>query len=251
MFTALGYLYKQIHTVSVGEGPQDRLSRMYYAKPVKLQKGVDNQIRFWIRNQDQKKVNVAGREFYFNLVDTEKKRILITKRLIIENAIKGELLLELSREELYNFDLPRYTYSLSMKDNNGKELPVYSNDNYDTSGIVELQDWAYPVQNLAQNLEIVDDAEQNRISELVDLAHSTATNHTAVYYLSDFSGKITVQGHLENSTNISNDDYFVVDETVYADSNEVEYINFSGNFLGIRFLIETDSGSVSKILYKN
>jgi hypothetical protein len=251
MFTALGYLYKQIHTVSIGEGPQDRLSRMYYAKPVKLQKGVDNQVRFWIRNQDQKKVNIAEREFYFNLIDTEKKLILLTKRLIIENAIKGELLLELSREELYNFDLPRYTYSLSMKDTEGRELPVYNNDNYDTSGSVELQDWAYPVQNLSQDLTIVDNANQNRITETVDLEPSTSTNHTAVYYLDGFSGKITVQGHLENSTNIGNEDYFVIAESDYSGSSGIEYINFSGNFLGIRFLIETDAGTVDKILYKN
>ena len=251
MFTALGYLYKQIHTVSIGEGPQDRLSRMYYAKPVKLQKGVDNQIRFWIRNQDQKKVNVADREFYFNLIDTEKRLVLLTKRLQIENAIRGELLLELSKQELYNFDLPRYTYSLSMRDTEGRELPVYSNDNYDTSGVVELQDWAYPVQNQSLDLAIVDNAEQNRVTDVIDLEKSTAVVHTAVYYLDQFSGKITVQGHLENSTNIGNEDYFTIVETDYSGATGIEYKNFTGNFIGVRFLIETDAGTVEKILYKN
>jgi hypothetical protein len=72
-----------------------------------------------------------------------------------------------------------------------------------------------------------------------------------VYYLTGFSGSITVQGHLEDSSSVFETDYIDIVTNTYTAQSGVVYINFTGLFKGIRFKITKTAGSVDRILHKN
>ena len=84
MFTTIGYLYNQIHPVVLGTSiPDNRWNCMYYSKPVKLHKGVDNPIKFKIRNNNQKDVDVSTSTFTISIIDSYTNHEKISRTLDI------------------------------------------------------------------------------------------------------------------------------------------------------------------------
>ena len=87
-------------------------------------------------------------------------------------------------------------------------------------------------------------------SSVTEVTPSANGNNTAAYYLSGFSGTVTVQGYLDNTGSVSETDYIDIANNSYTNQSGVVYSNFTGLFLGIRFKIDLTTGSVNKILYK-
>lgn len=249
MFTTLRYLYNQIHPVVLGTGsPNDRWNNMYYSKPVKLHKGVDNPVKFQIRNNNQKDVDITDSEFTLSIVDSQTNREILSRALTIENATRGLLSTTITEEDLQDFSMVRYHYGIKMLNSSGVQYPIYVDDNYSASGVIEVHNDAYPGPVPAVQPTIGDYNAGTAYSSVVTV---TAGNHginTAAYYLNGFSGTITIQGSLEDSTDIS--DWIDITSSTYTTETSVAYTNFTGMFKVIRFKIELTAGSLSKILYK-
>ena len=251
MYTTIGYLYNQIHTVTVGTGPSDRWNLMYYAKNVKLHKGVDNPVKFRIKNQNQKNVDVSNNEFYLYITDAATNAEILNKTLILESATTGLVSTVITEEDLLDFNSVRYHYGIKMIDSTGNEFPIYVDDNYSATGVVEVNDTAYPNHSASNELTI--NSYEDGVAYTSTLTVTPANNgvHTAVYYLTDFSGSITVQGHLQDSSSVFETDYIDVVTNDYTDQTGVVYTNFTGLFTGIRFKVTRTAGSVDQILHKN
>ena len=251
MFTTIGYLYNQIHPVVLGtSSPDNRWNRMYYSKPVKLHKGVDNPIKFKIRNNNQKDVDVSTSTFTISIIDSYTNHEKISRTLDIENAESGLIGTTITEEDLDNLDAMRYHYGIRMVDSNGVQYPIYVDDNYSASGVVEVHNDAYPGPVAA--VEPVIGSFENSIAytDLTETTQGINGINTVAYYLTDFTGTITAQGHLENTSSIQDEDYIDVVESSYANQTGVVYVNFVGLFTGVRFKVYSESGTVSKILYK-
>ncbi len=251
MYTTIGYLYNQIHTVTVGTGPSDRWNLMYYAKNVKLTKGVDNPVKFRIKNQNQKNVNVSSNEFYLYITDAATNAEILNKTLILEDAANGLVSTVITEEDLLDFGAVRYHYGIKMVSSTGSEQPIYVDDNYSATGVVEIINTAYP--NHSSSSELTVSSYNDGIAYTSTLVVTAANNgiHTAAYYLTDFTGSITVQGHLEDSNTVFESDYIEIVTNEYTNQTGVVYTNFTGLFTGIRFKITKTDGSVDKILHKN
>jgi hypothetical protein len=252
MYTTIGYLYNQIHTVTVGTGPSDRWNLMYYAKNVKLHKGVDNPVKFRIKNQNQKNVDVSNSEFYLYITDAATNAEILNKTLILESATTGLVSTVITEEDLLDFDLVRYHYGIKMVDSTGNEYPIYVDDNYSATGVIEVSNTAYPNHENSTELTVTGyDTDDIAYTSTIPV---TATNngiHTVAYYLTGFSGTIVVQGHLEDSNTVFETDYISITENTYANQTGVVSLNFTGLFKGIRFKITKTAGSVDRILHKN
>lgn len=251
MYTTIGYLYNQIHTVTVGTGPSDRWNLMYYAKNVKLNRGVDNPIKFRIKNQNQKNINVGSDEFFLYITDAATNAEILNKTLIVEDATNGLVSTVITEEDLLYFNAVRYHYGIKMVSSTGLEQPIYVDDNYSATGVVEINGTAYPDHSASSELTV--SSYEDNIAYTSTLTITAGNNgiHTAVYYLTGFSGSITVQGHLEDSSAVSENDYIDVVTNTYTAQTGVVYTNFTGLFKGIRFKITKTSGSVDRILHKN
>lgn len=251
MFTTLGYLYNQIHPVVLGiSDPTNRWNRMYYAKPVKLHKGVDNPIKFKIRNNNQRDVTLTDSTFTLSIVENQTKREILLRTLDIENASTGMLATTITEEDLNNLDAIRYHYGIRMVNSDGVQYPVYVDDNYSASGVVEIHGDAYPGPVAAVEPTIGAYNSGIAYSSVTEVTNSANGNNTAAYYVTGFTGTITVQGYLENTGSVTESDYIDIASNTYTNQSGVVYSNFIGLFTGIRFKIELTSGTLDKILYK-
>lgn len=251
MFTTLGYLYNQIHPVVIGTSdPTNRWNRMYYAKPVKLHKGVDNPVKFKIRNNNQKDVDVSGSTFIISIIDSYTNQQKISRTLDIENAESGMLATTITEEDLNNLDATRYHYGIRMVDSNGVQYPIYVDDNYSASGVVEIHNDAYPGPVPAVQPTIGTYESNTAYTSLTETSQSANGINTVAYYLTNFTGTITPQGHFENTGSVQPSDYIDIASSTYTNQSGVVYVNFVGMFTGVRFKIHSESGTVDNILYK-
>lgn len=251
MFTTLGYLYNQIHPVVLGvSDPTNRWNRMYYAKPVKLHKGVDNPVKFKIRNNNQKDVTLTGSTFTLTIVDSYTNQEILSRTLDIENASTGMLATTITEEDLNNLDAVRYHYGIRMVNSSGVQYPIYVDDNYSAAGVIEVYGDAYP--GPVPSVQPTIGAYNSGVSytSVVEVTNTANGNNTAAYYLTGFSGTVTVQGYLDNTGSVSETDYIDIVSNIYTNQSGVVYSNFTGLFSGIRFKIELTAGTLNKILYK-
>lgn len=251
MFTTLGYLYNQIHTVVDGKDPSNRWYLMYYAKTVKLHKGIDNPLKFRIKNNNQKDVDISGSTFWFYMIDSYTKHEVLAKEMTIEDATKGIVNLIITEENLLDLNALRYNYGIKVTDSAGNERPLFVDDNYSASGVVEVFDDAYPA--VINSIELLPSVYTNNIAttSLVEVNLPSSNQQTATYYLENFTGTITVQGHMEDTANVQESSWINITSNFYTTTSGIAYVNFIGLFNGIRFKIEKTDGTVNKILYKN
>ena len=76
--------------LSLNELPNTGYS-MIYSRLMKINKGVTNQYRFTIQNQDQKSVNLLSKTLQFDMIDRETGNIVITKFNASGTGIIGSL----------------------------------------------------------------------------------------------------------------------------------------------------------------
>ena len=251
MFTTIGYLYNQIHPVVLGTSSLDnRWNCMYYSKPVKLHKGVDNPVKFKIRNNNQKDVDLTGSEFTLSIVNSQTNEEILNRTLSIENATKGLLSTVITEEDLNDFVKNKYHYGIKMLNSSGVQYPIYVDDNYSASGVIEVYNDAYPGPVPAVDPSIGAFNDDTAYSSVVTVTPGNTGISTAAYYLSGFSGTVTLQGSLEDSTSVSNSDWIDVTSDTYTTKTGIVYTNSTGMFKVVRFKIEKTAGSINKILYK-
>jgi hypothetical protein len=65
-----------------------------YANTLKLHKGVDNKLQFQLINQDQKPINVTGKELSFRIINDDETKLLFSKALTTVVALNGIVQLE-------------------------------------------------------------------------------------------------------------------------------------------------------------
>lgn len=249
MYTTLGYLYDQIHYVIIGTGPIDRWNRMAYAKNVKVYKGIDNIVKFKIRNNNQKDVNVAQSTFKLSVVDTVTGNEKFYTILDIENAQKGLLTTTISELDLLKLENNLYHYSIKMTDGEGVDHPIYVDDNYGAAGVLEVHGKTFP--GLSASVSATIGSSNLGVAYTSSIVNDYNSGlGTAAYYMTNFTGSIEIQAHMETASTVEEDDYFTVGTTVYNNENGVVYANFTGAFRAVRFKITTASGSVDQILVK-
>ena len=248
MFTIQTYLYKQIQVVIIGTGPYDRKYEMVYQRNVKLQRGVDNALRFQFKNQDQKPVNIAAYTIKMHIMDQIEERALLTKTCSIENGLKGIAYTLIDSEEL--IDLPQgfYTYSIEIWDGENNNSAAFSDDNFNAGGTLEIAGKVFPT--------FIDTIVPPIGDYVLDVAYTSSTLtesglHTAAYYLDDFVGDITMQATMDGIPDLNAANYFDVSTDSY-DVNDIGpvYVNATGRFHAIRFKIAKTSGDVTQILYR-
>ena len=91
-----------------------------YAKPLTLHKGVDNQLQFQFLNQEQKPVDITGKEITCRILNYEGNQLLLQKALTPQLAATGITSLFLNAADIENIDAQKCYYTL--------EIPVGSFD---------------------------------------------------------------------------------------------------------------------------
>jgi hypothetical protein len=200
--------------------------RKVYNRNVKIYRGADNRIDIQVRNCDQKPVSVANSYLVFNLVTKDKQRLVLRKDCVLvpddsTNKLKGRAYALLSKEEMQDLEPGFYQYSV-VREERDYESPDYVVTSSSLT-YVDSQFGAYATLEIfgdvagepQHSLEI---SKFNYInpfstgdedlpyfeSSIIDAQYLTSipsSTHTFQFFQgSDFTGRIRIQGSLDEST---------------------------------------------------
>jgi hypothetical protein len=131
MYSTQAYIYQQISQVLlIDTGDGETFTYRYnpvYAKPLTINKGVDNVLLFEFINQQEKPVNITGNQFLFRAISTEGDRILVEKPMVILNAATGRAKVTLTTADLLEVLAQPANYSIQRTQPGGLTEAVFTN----------------------------------------------------------------------------------------------------------------------------
>lgn len=224
-----------------------------YAKPLTLNKGVDNRLQFQFLNQEQKPVDITGKEISFRIIDSTGTTILLEKALTLDLPLTGLASLYTSPSDLEDLDAQKCFYSLEIPIDQFN-FPVFVDQNSRARGDLYIVNSVLPSFLPSQPVSIP-------TSQQFPNTNPNSSPNTWVYYssvletnenpiislqatLSDYSGNILIQG----STISDSDWYNVSDNFTYANANSTIGLVVEGYHPYIRMQFSSNSGEVSNIL---
>ena len=258
MQTVSRYLLSQL-VIAYINGYHGRNSKVYDRR-LTLHRGVNNPITFTFKNEDQKAQNISSKTYEFNIVDTESKKSVITKTLTILDdgstvSTTGDASCTITEGDLLQLDAKFYNFAVREVKSDGSNEVTYSDTGYAAAGTIELLDGAYP--------EFVDSTSISSFTLSGDTFTSSAISgkpginnnqalHTIAIYPKNFSGTVTVQGTMVDTSPTDND-YFTITTSSLSSASSVSTLNFTGVFQNVRFKATRTSGTtgrIDKILYR-
>jgi len=210
------YNYTPKYQVVLFEGDSPRRYQIVYAKNLTLNKGVDNKIQFQFLNQEQKSIDLTGKQITFRFINSEGTSVDIQKTVNVTLPLKGLANLTITQAELMEIDAQIGSFSLDIVDGN-LTLPIFTNSEADARGVCQIMDGILPKHVPSTRVTIP--------------SHGEVSNSGTTYYSSvlglNGSSKITIQTSLSNySGNIN----ILGSTTVDADWYTIESLgNFTAN----------------------
>ncbi len=216
MYSTSVYNYTPKYQVVLFEGDSPRRYQIVYAKNLTLNKGVDNKIQFQFLNQEQKSIDLTGKQITFRFINSEGTSVDIQKTVNVTLPLKGLANLTITQAELMEIDAQIGSFSLDIVDGN-LTLPIFTNSEADARGVCQIMDGILPKHVPSTRVTIP--------------SHGEVSNSGTTYYSSvlglNGSSKITIQTSLSNySGNIN----ILGSTTVDADWYTIESLgNFTAN----------------------
>ena len=262
-----GYILdNQIDVLLHTDGLERRFEKVY-ERPIKLYKEFDNVFTKVVKNQDQKKqfVNDASCELQ---ISNEEDELVLTKVGAVQDdgsstATKGHIKFTLSESDMLKLDQIFYHGVLKFTGNDSTVSVLYAETRYDAKLKFEVVQGTSPEFTASQvitSFNVINDEFSSSSVAAQPNRNSNDALHTAVYYLSNFTGGIKIMGTMTDGasygTDAQQDEFFQIDRQDYTEETGRKYVNFTGVFKRVAFVItQTDSSTVlsgvDKILYRS
>lgn len=140
------YYYNQRQTVVLVESGAAIATRRYetvYSKELTISKGVDNIIEFAFINQDQKKVDITGRDVTFRILSGDGTQQLLQKTLTPVYSATGITSVLLSAADIQDIGEQRCSYTLEIPVGIYNR-PVFVDELGGTRGVLNIVDGVKP-----------------------------------------------------------------------------------------------------------
>jgi hypothetical protein len=158
MITVKAYLYPIVAEVQVFDPAIfTTRNRVVYSRPIKVYQGVDNPVQVWIRNQDQKRVDLTGYTVYAAIQDPTNQVTIETYAVTFANIATGQGSFTIDRSTINT--LENRFYKLTFKTNktsDNTEQPMYIDDNYGVPLDLEILP-AYYADTASDDSEVIYD----------------------------------------------------------------------------------------------
>ena len=231
-------------------------SRTVYARPLKIYRGINNTVQLRLLDNDQKAVNITGKTFVLNIVDPTTHLVIKNKSGVISNATQGKVDFTFTSTDLSDTYAGKVKYSIHEEDGSGNRTAIiYSDDDYGADGFAQIFDSPYVGFSASQTATFstmtasTTDDNSNYV-----LAHEHLDDnslHTAQYFLSGYTGTITVQITLSaDPSSLLDSDWVDLSSTSYTSDSTSPSVNFVGNYTAVRFKSVKSAGTITKVLYR-
>lgn len=248
------YLYPNkvdVYTNVPGQWNAERYRRVYN-RNVKIFRGVDNRLDIQVRNSDEKSIDISGYSLVFNLIGRDKQNLILSKDCDVNSLLTGKVYVTLTDTDLRSIESGFYQYSIvkeiRIPASGGNytvssRTPLYIDSQYGALATIEVLGdlQGTPIDSLAiTSFSEINPGTTGNIgqpyfySSHIDANYYTSnsySNHTFVFYTTDYSGSIEIQGSLSDSSDPK--DWAVLD-IVNISSNPITYHNVVGKWKWFR-----------------
>ena len=223
------YLYPNkidVFTNALASWQTERYRRVYN-RNLKVFRGVDNRIDLQVRNSDQKSADITGSVLVFNIVARESKDLVKKKDCVTVDAATGKVYVMFTEADLLNLENGFYNYSVTQEVRESipntdayrvtTRTPMFVDSQYGAVSTMEVSgDIAGDVQPslVVDKFSYTDPVAYGYTtppsftSSIISGAPMLSTPqslHTFVFYCTDYSGKITIQGSMSESSTPENE----------------------------------------------
>ena len=233
-------------------------------RKLKAHKGFSNELTFNIRDRDRKLQNVFSDTLFAHIYNPTTKKRIISRRVEKTSNI-GIVKLYLNEGDLVNVDAGLYKIYFTKDSAETKDMPIYSNHDYDGSMNIDIladgviEPTATQVANVftqVANTSLGDSANifttnslyGNQDRNFADARHSLAI------YPSTYTGNVLIQGSIVENAPGNDDaskDWFNIANCSFSATSNITHKTFTVNANWIRCLTYPTSGSISQILLRN
>jgi len=181
-----------------------------YAKELKLNKGADNRIQFQFLNQEQKPVDITGKEITFRVISKDGTTILLQASLTAVLALTGIAEIRITSDMLTGIPAQLASYSIQLPDDIGYNVSAYVDSSLGGRGSIEIVDSVLPSYVPS---DVVTINTNNITSQTTDLNGNISGNYYSSVYptnfnsqttfqipLNSFYGNITLQGSVDGTS---------------------------------------------------
>lgn len=257
MYSTSVFYYIQRQIVVLLSGYSVRKYMPVYAKTLTLHKGVDNQIQFQFLDQEQKPVNITGKEIKCRVINNNGTEVLIEKVLTLQLPATGIAALMLNAAEIENIIPQLAHYSLEIPVGQF-DYPVFVDQNAGARGDMNIVNSVLPSFVPSANVTIptgqpfpnIDS--NNSISNVLPNAN---TYYSSVINTEDnpiltiqtsyhqFNGDVTIEG-----STIVDGDWYPITTATYANNSNTQGYTVKGFHPYIRMVFTSNTGAVTNIL---
>jgi hypothetical protein len=226
----------------------------------KLHKGIDNTLRFKIKDTDRKPIDLTNKTVIWKMYDRSSRENVLFRYPVVTNAAKGMCSLTVTTAD--TIMLPEGFYQFAMYTvEDGVEQIIYT-DTYDNAhGVVEVVDDVYPEFEPSQETSTFYFDGQRYTSSILDGAGDTIKSkslHTFAIYYEGFTGEINIQGDLSVQPSSSDNDWFDMTPKLLYDPNivvnnetGVQGYVIQANVNWIRITFTKTAGEIAKVVLRN
>lgn len=246
MYSSSVYSYIPRQTVVMMSGTSVRRYQTVFAKNLKLHKGVDNKIQFQLINQDQKPINVTGKQISFRLISDDGSSILLSKMLTPMLELTGIMELQLNESDLIDVGPQLCGYSLEITDGQ-TSLPIFVNSDSGARGTVQVLNSILP--NFIPSLAVSVPNHQLPVGNVPVTYYSSVFSSqsngrlTAQVQYINYTGTVQIQG----STLPDSEWYAINDPYTYTSSSDAAGYNIDGYHPYLRIQFVSSVGEVPHI----
>lgn len=254
MYATQVFYYVQRQIVVLLSGTSDRSYMPQYAKPLTLHKGVDNQIQFKFLNQEQKPVDITGKEITCRIIDSTGKEILLNKALTLQLPATGLAALILNAADIEDIDPQKCSYSLEIPVGSF-DYPVYVDQNAGARGVMNIVNSVLPSFVPSYQITIPTSQVFPNISNVANVNSNARTYYSSVLSTNDnplltiqtkyseYYGNVVIQG-----STIADGDWYQIEKHTYANANSTLGYTVTGYHPYIRVEYVSNCGAVTNIL---
>lgn len=223
-----------------------------YAKPLTLHKGVDNQIQFQFLNQEQKPVDITGKEITCRILSEAGNEILLQKALTLQLPATGICALMLNAADLEDIIAQKAYYTLEIPVNSF-DYPVFVDQNAGARGVMNIVNSVLPAFVPSHPVTIPtsqifpNTANGNTSNSVTYFSSVIDTNDNPILTIQaeydQFYGNVTISG-----STIVDGDWYIIDNYEYANVSETKGYTIVGYHPYVLMTFQSNAGAVTNLL---
>lgn len=237
------YIPRQIVVLNVGDSP--RRYNTVYSKNLKLHKGADNRIQFQFLNQEQKPIDITGKEITIRIINSTNSAVLLRKALTPILPLTGITELQLPSSELDGIISQKATYSIEIPVDSFN-VPVFVAGDGGARGMIEIVDGILPAHTPSIEIGIATHAipSGTEVTYYSDVLNTSYAQTLSIQpFLTNFTGTIIVKG-----STVPNAEWYDIMDATYIETSDTDLYNIEGFHPYIKVAITSTSGEVDKLL---